>query len=186
MVAIVSNKREAILKAVEDMYTEVANRPAHPFHFPTGRRAAELVGYPPAELDALPATAVESFAGVGYPFAAGVLRAGDVVLDIGSGSGTDAILAARVREVIETGDMLDVLEADLAEQVEIGIFLDRAHDALGPELGIAFRLSSDGFRERDVADLEPSAGLEHAQDFADGARLVRHQVQHAVARDRVH
>ncbi len=95
MVAIVSNKREAILKAVEDMYTEVADRPAHPFHFPTGRRAAELVGYPPAELDALPPAAVESFAGVGYPFAADVIRAGDTVLDIGSGSGTDALLAAR-------------------------------------------------------------------------------------------
>src|SRR3972149_6257208 len=95
MVAIVSNKREAILQAVVSMYTEVANRPAHPFHFPTGRTAAELIGYPAAELDALPATAVESFAGVGYPFAADVVRAGDTVLDIGSGSGTDAIIAAR-------------------------------------------------------------------------------------------
>jgi arsenite methyltransferase len=95
MVAIVSNKREAILKAVEDMYTEVANRPARLFHFPTGRQAAELVGYPPAELDTLPVTAVESFAGVGYPFAAGVIREGDTVLDIGSGSGTDALIAAR-------------------------------------------------------------------------------------------
>ncbi len=96
MVAIVSNKREAILKAVEDMYTEVANYPARLFHFPTGRQAAELVGYPPAELDALPAAAVESFAGVGYPFAAGAIREGDTVLDIGSGSGTDALIAARL------------------------------------------------------------------------------------------
>ena len=95
MVAIVSNKREAILKAVEDMYTEVANCPARLFHFPTGRQAAELVGYPSAELDTLPAAAVESFAGVGYPFAAGAIREGDTVLDIGSGSGTDALIAAR-------------------------------------------------------------------------------------------
>lgn len=95
MVAIVSNKREVILKAVEDVYTEVAIHPARRFHFPTGRAAAALVGYPAAELDALPVAALESFAGVGYPFAAGVLRAGDTVLDIGSGSGTDALLAAQ-------------------------------------------------------------------------------------------
>ena len=110
MVAIVSNKREAILQAVVSMYTEVANRPAHPFHFPTGRTAAELIGYPAAELDALPATAVESFAGVGYPFAADVVRAGDTVLDIGSGSGTDAIIAAR-----RVGPMGKVHALDLTE-----------------------------------------------------------------------
>jgi ubiquinone/menaquinone biosynthesis C-methylase UbiE len=44
----------------------------------------------------LPASAVESFAGVGYPFAADVIRRGDVVIDIGSGSGTDTLLAARL------------------------------------------------------------------------------------------
>jgi SAM-dependent methyltransferase len=78
------------------MYTEVAAEPQREFHFPTGRRACEFVGYPVEQLDLLPPTAVESFAGVGYPFAAGVIRTGDVVLDIGSGSGTDTLLAARL------------------------------------------------------------------------------------------
>src|SRR4029453_11771690 len=41
-------------------------------------------------------TAVESFAGVGYPFAAQVIRPGDAVLDVGSGSGTDALISARL------------------------------------------------------------------------------------------
>jgi SAM-dependent methyltransferase len=122
MVAIVSNKREAILKAVEDMYTEIANRPAHPYHFPTGRRAAELVGYAPAELDALPSSAVESFAGVGYPFAAGVLRAGDTVLDIGSGSGTDALLAARLvgaKGKVYALDLTEAMRAKLARNIAV-------------------------------------------------------------------
>ena len=53
-----------------------------------------FVGYPPEQLDSLPVEATESFAGVGYPFAADVIRPGDTVLDIGSGSGTDTLIAA--------------------------------------------------------------------------------------------
>lgn len=93
MVVITSDQRDVILSAVQAMYTEVASRPDRTFHFPTGRTACVAVGYPEAILDRLPATAVESFAGVGYPFAADVIRAGDTVLDIGSGSGTDVLYA---------------------------------------------------------------------------------------------
>jgi arsenite methyltransferase len=95
MVVITADHRDIILDAVRAMYTAVAERPADEYHFPTGRRACEYVGYPADELDRIPATAVESFAGVGYPFAATGIRQGDVVLDIGSGSGTDLILAAQ-------------------------------------------------------------------------------------------
>jgi arsenite methyltransferase len=92
--AVWSAKREFILKAVEEMYTDVASRPGAVFHFPTGRLACLFVGYPADQLDRLPAEATESFAGVGYPFAADVIRRGDAVLDIGSGSGTDTLIAA--------------------------------------------------------------------------------------------
>lgn len=94
MVVITSDQRDVILDAVEAMYTAVATRPGETFHFPTGRRACEYVGYPAEQLDRLPATAVESFAGVGYPFAAEAIGENDTVLDIGCGSGTDALLAA--------------------------------------------------------------------------------------------
>jgi SAM-dependent methyltransferase len=96
MVAIVSQKREAIHRAVRDMYAAVACEPQQPFHFPTGRAACELLGYPPERLAGLPERALESFAGVGYPFAAGAIREGDRVLDVGSGSGTDALICARL------------------------------------------------------------------------------------------
>lgn len=96
MVAITRLQRAHIIESVQAMYTEVACAPGKVFHFPTGRRACEFVGYPAAQLDAVPAAAVESFAGVGYPFAAETIRMGDAVLDVGSGSGTDALIAARL------------------------------------------------------------------------------------------
>src|SRR4051794_17287592 len=94
MVVITSDQRDVIFNAVQTMYTSVAHDPSKGYHFPTGRPATEYVGYPAELLDRLPATAVESFAGVGYPFAADVISTGDTVLDIGSGSGTDLLLAA--------------------------------------------------------------------------------------------
>ena len=96
MVAILSHQREAILEAVQRMYSDVASRPERTFHFPTGRSACLFVGYPEEVLNGVPARALESFAGVGYPFVADVIGPGDVVLDIGSGSGTDALIASRL------------------------------------------------------------------------------------------
>jgi len=86
--------RKRILAAVREMYADVASCPTKEFHFPTGRGACEYVGYPKDELDGIPATALESFAGVGYPFSANVITAGMTVLDVGSGSGTDVVNAA--------------------------------------------------------------------------------------------
>jgi arsenite methyltransferase len=111
MVVITADHRDIILDAVRAMYTAVAERPADTYHFPTGRAACEYVGYPARELDRVPATAVESFAGVGYPFAAGVIRHGDVILDIGSGSGTDLIIAALLAGPDGRAIGLDMTEA---------------------------------------------------------------------------
>ena len=51
---------------VKRMYQEVALEPEHEFHFETGRPLAERLGYSTDDLDAIPAAAVELFAGVGY------------------------------------------------------------------------------------------------------------------------
>ena len=96
MVAILGFSREQVHAAVKDMYTAVATTPDQPFHFPVGRDACREVGYPAESLDGLPEDALESFAGVGYPFRAGAIGPGHVVLDVGSGSGTDALIAARL------------------------------------------------------------------------------------------
>jgi arsenite methyltransferase len=79
---------------VKQMYQEVALEPEQEFHFETGRALAERLGYPPAQLDQIPAKAIDSFAGVGYFLDLAALRPGEAVLDLGSGSGTDSFLAA--------------------------------------------------------------------------------------------
>lgn len=79
---------------ISDMYTDVATLPRGKFHFPTGRPLLELLGYSPELLDKVPIGAMESFAGVGHHFGLEALREGERVLDLGSGSGTDAFFAA--------------------------------------------------------------------------------------------
>ena len=122
MVVVTSNQRDIILDAVQRMYSEVALHPRAEFHFPTGAGACRLLNYPESQLERIPAEAIESFAGVGYPFAAGMIEQGDVVLDIGSGSGTDALIASLMvgasGEVIGldmTQAMLDKFQANLQQ-----------------------------------------------------------------------
>jgi SAM-dependent methyltransferase len=79
---------------VKGMYQEVALHPDHEFHFETGRPLAERLGYPAADLDRIPAAAIDSFAGVGYFLDLAAIAPGETVLDLGSGSGTDSFLAA--------------------------------------------------------------------------------------------
>ena len=110
MVAITKFTRENIFDAVRQMYTDVATKPETEFHFPTGRPACEFLGYPQEQLDAIPATAIESFAGVGYPFRINAIQPGDTVLDIGAGAGTDVLIAS-----ILTGDNGKVYGLDMTD-----------------------------------------------------------------------
>lgn len=79
---------------VKAMYRSVAEDPHGEFHFEMGRAMAERLGYAPADLDRIPAEAIESFAGVGYYFHLADLKPGEMVVDLGSGSGTDTFIAA--------------------------------------------------------------------------------------------
>jgi SAM-dependent methyltransferase len=79
---------------VKEMYGQVAREDEAELHFEVGRDLAEHLGYPRALLDAIPAEAVASFAGVGYHLDLAALAPGDAVLDLGSGSGTDVFCAA--------------------------------------------------------------------------------------------
>jgi arsenite methyltransferase len=80
---------------IKKTYASVSQEPEKDFIFPTGRPWAEDLGYP-AELANVPDTAVESFAGVANPWKLGRLAHGERVLDLGSGAGTDALIAAQM------------------------------------------------------------------------------------------
>jgi SAM-dependent methyltransferase len=80
---------------IKKTYSSVSDEPERDFVFPTGRAWAEDLGYPP-ELANVPDAAVESFAGVANPWTMGGLAAGERVLDLGSGAGTDSLIAAQL------------------------------------------------------------------------------------------
>ena len=99
---------------IQKHYAEVADSPDHEFHFHTGRDAARRVGYDEAVIKDIPDDVIASFAGVAHPFHFGLPRPGETVLDVGSGAGVDAIIAAkavgpegRVIGVDMTPEMLD-------------------------------------------------------------------------------
>jgi arsenite methyltransferase len=79
---------------VKAMYRRVARGEEAELHFELGRALAARLGYPGELLDAIPAEALASFAGVGHHLDLAALQPGENVLDLGSGAGTDVFCAA--------------------------------------------------------------------------------------------
>lgn len=114
--------RDELRDRIRAKYTDVAQEPDQGFHFHTGRPLASMLGYSAADVDALPAGTVESFAGTGNPFSLGALRIGEAVLDLGCGAGFDSLIAARqvgpsgsVTSIDMTQAMLEKTQAGAAE-----------------------------------------------------------------------
>ena len=92
--------------SIRTEYAVVASEPERGFHFHTGYRLAAILGYPTEWIEPLPPGAVASMAGTGNLFALGDIVAGEHVVDCGSASGTDALIAARL--VGPTGRVIGV------------------------------------------------------------------------------
>jgi len=112
---------ELLKSEIKKTYASVSEEADRDFIFPTGRAWAEDLGYP-AELANVPEGAVESFAGVANPWELGRLEPGERVLDLGSGAGTDSLVAAqmvgaggRVTGIDMTPQMLAKARAAAAE-----------------------------------------------------------------------
>jgi len=113
---------ETLKCEIQKTYARVSEQPEEDFVFPTGRAWATDLGYPADLLARVPDAAAESFAGVANPFSLGPLSPGERVLDVGSGAGTDSLVAAqmvapagRVTGIDMTPEMLSRARAAAAE-----------------------------------------------------------------------
>ncbi len=97
---------QELREQIQEKYCDVAQKPEKGFHFHTGRPLAMMLGYDEADVDRLPKSTVESFAGTGNPLSTGRLAPGEAVLDVGCGAGFDTLLAAQ--QVGANGSVLAV------------------------------------------------------------------------------
>lgn len=111
--------RNELRSEVQVKYAEVAVDPGQDYHFHTGRTVAERCRYDMDTVDALPAIAVESFAGVANPFELAALGEGGNVIDLGSGAGFDCFLAGQA-----VGPQGNVIGVDMTDEM-----LDKAEEA---------------------------------------------------------
>jgi arsenite methyltransferase len=129
---------EVLKSEIKKTYARVSQRPEEDFVFPTGRAWALDLGYPPDLMARLPEAAAESFAGVANPFALGSLQRSEIVLDLGSGAGTDSLVAAqmvgpkgRVTGVDMTPEILAKARAAAAEMEAMNVeFVEGEAEAL--------------------------------------------------------
>jgi arsenite methyltransferase len=165
-------ERDVLETQVKDMYRHVAREQEADLHFELGRPLALRLGYPAELLDAIPAEALASFAGVGYHLDLADLAPGDEVLDLGSGSGSDAFCAAvqvgasgRVVGVDFTDEQIAkasrLRDRERLAQIE---FVEASIDALPFEDGAFDVVISNG-----VINLSPVKD----RVFAEAARVLR-------------
>lgn len=102
-------------RRVKEVYRMVAEHPEEQYHFEMGRGLAERLGYPHDVLEAIPAEALASFAGVGYFLDLLGPATGQRVLDLGSGSGTDAFAAAHLVGPLGQVTGVDMTTAQLSK-----------------------------------------------------------------------
>ena len=164
--------RDVLEAQVKDMYRHVAREEEAQLHFAVGRELALRLGYPADLLDAIPAESLASFAGVGYHLDLAALAPGDRVLDLGSGSGTDAFCAAL--QVGETGRVIGVDFTD--EQIDKATRL-RDRDGFAQVEFVEAGIDSLPFEDA-AFDVVISNGVVNLSPvkhrvFAEAARLLR-------------
>jgi SAM-dependent methyltransferase len=167
---------ELLKSEIRKTYSSVSSSPETDFVFPTGRAWAEDLGYP-TELGRVPESAVESFAGVANPFSLGRLSPGERVLDLGSGAGTDSLVAAqmvaphgRVTGIDMTPEMVAKARDAAAE---LGVGDVEFHEGEAERLPFA-DASFDVVISNGVIDLIPDKDVVFAELFrvlAPGGRI---------------
>lgn len=78
----------------DDVYERMASGGSGEWMFASGRAALARVGYG-ALADGIPDAVADRFAGLGCPWRHGIPEPGAIIVDLGCGSGVDAVIAAR-------------------------------------------------------------------------------------------
>lgn len=161
------NRSELRIQVMEK-YREVAGNPAAGYHFFTGRKAADHVGYSPDLLEGLPPKVIEAFAGVANPFHWGTPPPGTTVVDIGSGAGLDSVIAARAvgreGQVIGVDMTPEMLERARKTSEALGLSQLEFRQGLAEELPIP-DASIDVVISNGVLNLVPDKGGAYSEIF---------------------
>ena len=163
---------ERLEAAVKDMYRSVARGEEAELHFEVGRGLAERLGYPSELLDAIPGEALGSFAGVGHHLDLAALEPGEMVLDLGSGSGTDVFCAA-----VLVGEAGRVVGVDITDEQHAKAARLRDRDGFAQVEFVEAHMEELPFEDASfdvvlsngVINLSPRKG----QVFAEAARVLR-------------
>jgi arsenite methyltransferase len=163
---------ERLEAEVRSMYRLVALGEEAKLHFEVGRALAEQLGYPRELLDAIPAEALASFAGVGHHLDLAALQTGERVLDLGSGSGTDVFCAGILVGASGTVVGVDITDEQLDKAARL-----RDRGGFGQVELVAAHIeelpfddaSFDAVLSNGVINLSPEKG----RVFAEAARVLR-------------
>ena len=162
---------DELREEVKKEYADVAQNPDKGYHFHTGREAAARLGYDETIYSHVPEGNIESFAGMGNPFILGPINQGEIVVDVGSGSGFDSLIASAM-----VGDEGRVVGIDMTAEM-----LAKARDGAASigATNVEFR---EGFAEAlplpdDFADVVISNGvlnltLDKTETLSEWARVL--------------
>ena len=171
---------------IRDKYKNVAVTPEGHFKYPTGRDGLKGLGYDDQLIKDLPDQVAGSFCGVGNPFSLGEIPSGAHVLDIGCGSGVDALLAAKlvgvsgkVLGIDSTSEMVQKADAnkEMINADNIDFQVGRVQDLTGKASHFHVAISNGVFSliaEKEEALkavynlLKPGGRLFMADQFASG------------------
>ena len=156
--AVVPVDVDLLREEIRKTYADVSVDPGTERIFPTGRGWARELGYPEPELSRVPEASVASFAGVANQWLLGRVQAGEVVLDLGCGAGTDLLIAAQMTgpggRAIGIDMTREMLARAAASAEEMGLANVLLHESLIESLPVADR-SVDVVISNGVIDLVP-------------------------------